>query len=573
MSSTMLCLASISTLCCISADRYFAVVRPMRYKHVLTPKRALCMLVLVWLGSLSLSCLPLITDYEYHVGTNTCSPAWHRSCPLYAFMTTFAFGVPLVTLLFTYGMIFSSIRRHTKKVSHWRISSSGPYGTRGNAHGTQGTGTGLAYDSFVSNSTGDDTKQTCRRIKPKESSPDNTPGNSMQDVRDFEREEESQKSRHHDKKFRSHSAGCNHMRTNENLLPFFVEMKAAAKAQEVVEANQEMRPRSCSVSLRFSISGLVPGTVSTMFCPDGDLSDQTEHAPSISGSLSLSNTNLNSCVNELIVPESGELPEEKPLHSETPSDINYGRVRSHSISLTVTTASTPVNAPEFNIPGSFSLNGFMSAPDESTDFLQRMRETNLSPLSNHPALPRRSQQLQPPAIALASPAHFVKASLPAPLPRKICRSRSRSLSFEKPQEMPKRNTNSLQLPPMQKTSSPLLRLRAITQFKRKLHVNALPREYKIAKIGFILVLVFFLSWGPYMMVHNCNSSSKTPLWVYRMAMWLVYLSCVLNPIVYALSSKHIRLAFTGHLKCCKRIKARGPAPTFLSQRHSATALH
>ena len=163
MSGTTLCLASISTLCCISADRYFAVVRPMRYKHVLTPKRALCMLVLVWLGSLFFSCLPLIIDYEYHPGTNNCSPAWHRSCGLYAFMTILAFGVPLVTLLSTYGMIFSSIRRHTKKVSHWRISSSGPRGTQSSASGNEAAVTGRAYDPFLSNSNFDEAKQNCRR--------------------------------------------------------------------------------------------------------------------------------------------------------------------------------------------------------------------------------------------------------------------------------------------------------------------------------------------------------------------------------------------------------------------------
>lgn len=87
-------------------------------------------------------------------------------------------------------------------------------------------------------------------------------------------------------------------------------------------------------------------------------------------------------------------------------------------------------------------------------------------------------------------------------------------------------------------------------------MSALPREYKIAKTGFILVLVFFFSWGPYMMAHNCKSSSETPLWVYRASMWLVYLSCVLNPIVYALSSKHIRVAFTGHMKFCKKLDFR-----------------
>ena len=147
-----------------------------------------------------------------------------------------------------------------------------------------------------------------------------------------------------------------------------------------------------------------------------------------------------------------------------------------------------------------------------------------------------------------------KASLPELISRP--KSRSRSLSFGTLHDASDKNPTLLKAPTTQKISSPLLRLRAISKFKSKLRVSVVPREYKVAKIGFILVMVFFLSWGPYMMVHNCQPSSKTPLWVYRIAMWLVYLSCVLNPIVYALSSKHIRTAFSNHMKCCKRLNAR-----------------
>ena len=553
MSGTTLCLASISTLCCISADRYFAVVRPMRYKHVLTPKRALCMLALVWLVSLCFSCLPLITDYEYHVGTNNCSPAWRRSCGLYAFMTVFAFGMPLVILLSTYGMIFSSIRRHTKKVSHWRISSSGHHGTRNR----EVRGSDPTYDSFISNSALDKENQNRVGVKvDTRLSPDNTPNNSMQDVRGFEREDEFSNRRNNDRKYRSHSAGCPHIKPDENFLPFVIQMKASAKTKDD-EANSEPRPRSCSVNLEFSVSGIVPGTVSTMF----NGSNATDHSvPSTAKALSLSYTNVNSTEsNDLTLTEWQEISTQQILRGESPSaDLNGERVRTHSINVTVTTASTPVNELENNVPGTLSLNGFMSPTNEdSTDLFQRMRKATLSPpppTNFHPL--SFSNHLEPPTIALPTHAQFVRANSPAPSSQKNYRSRSRSLSFERSSEKYKRSKNSFQASAVQKIGSPLLRLRAITQFKRRLRVSALPREYKIAKTGFILVLVFFFSWGPYMMAHNCKSSSETPLWVYRASMWLVYLSCVLNPIVYALSSKHIRVAFTGHMKFCKKLDLR-----------------
>lgn len=516
------------------------------------------MLVLVWLGSLSFSCLPLVTGYEFHPGTNFCSPAWHRSCGLYAFMTVFAFGIPLITLLSTYGMIFSSIRRHTKRVSHWRVSTSDSGGKKYSARTTDITGRGI--DSFLSNS-GVEEEEQRNFIKVKEACPDqNTPDNSMGDFKAIGRQEESIKSkvleRHHDKKFRSHSAGCQHARTEESLLPLFLQMKSAAKAKETEKCYEPDRPRSCSVSVQFSINGLVPGTVSAFFCPDNSMGTEQ-----IARSLSLSYCNLHSIQpNELVASEAHPFGSDAELNQ--PSDLNYDRIPSHSISLTVTTTSSPVSPdiPDLNVPASSSVNRFTPEEDSSAEKLRAVQRPSdvFKTASNSNNWTGNPHHLQLPPIAIpASPVYPVqlgKTSLPEPVPRP--KSRSRSLSFGTLPEKSDRNSTLLEVPPANKTSSPLLRLRAISKFKSRLRVNSIPREYKIAKIGFILVLVFFLSWGPYMMVHNCQPSSGIPLWVYRMAMWLVYLSCVLNPIVYALSSKHIRTAFSSHMKCCKMLHIR-----------------
>ena len=561
MSSTALCLASISTLCCISADRYLAVVKPMRYKHVLSPKRALYMLALVWLGSLSLSCLPLITTYEYHPGTNFCSPAWHRSCGLYAFMTVFAFAVPLVTLLSTYGMIFTSIRRHTKRVSHWRTSTNGSSLKRDSPRVTDITG--REFESFLSNSRSgvDEEKSNFKRVK--EACTDHSiPDNSLSDFKAYVCEEESIKAkvseRHHDKKFRSHSAGCQHARTDENLLPLFLQMKSAAKTITNDERQDELaRPRSCSVSVQFSINGLVPGTVSAFFCP----ADNSMDSGQLTRSLSLSYHNLHSIdPNDLISSEPHPLSASDPVPHQ-PSESKVNRIPSHSISLTVTTASTPVS-PDLNVPSSFSINGLTSQTQDDRCMRKvhviTRRLEKLKTESNSNNSTKNSNHLQLPPVTIpvdpVYPVQLGETSLSETVPRP--KSRSRSLSFGTLAERSELDSTLLKVPSEIKNSSPLLRLRAISKFKSKLRVNSIPREYKIAKIGFILVLVFFLSWGPYVMVHNCQPSSETPLWVYRMAMWLVYLSCVLNPIVYALSSKHIRTAFSSHMKCCKLLHRR-----------------
>lgn len=557
MSSTVLCLASISTLCCISADRYFAVVKPMRYKHVLTPRRALYMLALVWVGSLSLSFLPLITTYEYHPGTNFCSPAWHRSCGLYAFMTVFAFGVPLITLLSTYGMIFASIRRHTKRVSHWRTSTNGSSGKRDSPRVTDITG--REFESFLSNSGVDEERSNFKRVK--EACSDQSIPDSISDLRAYVCEEESIKAkvseRHLDKKFRSHSAGCQHARRDENLLPLFLQMKSTAKTITGDEGQAPARPRSCSVSVQFSIDGLVPGTVSAFFCP----ADNSMDAGQFTRSLSLSYRNLRSIDrNDVISPEPQPLstPDQVP-NQHTECKVNT--IPSHSISLTVTTASTPVS-PDLNVPSAFSINGLSSqTQDDRCTGKVRVITRHLEKLkaeSHSNASTKNCNHLQLPPVTFpvdrVYPVQLGKTRLPEPVPRP--KSRSRSLSFGTLTERSDLDPALLKVPTANKTSSPLLRIRAISKFKSKLRVNSIPREYKIAKIGFILVLVFFLSWGPYVMVHNCQPSPETPLWVYRMAMWLVYFSCVLNPIVYALSSKHIRTAFSSHMKCFKLLHNR-----------------
>ena len=140
-----------------------------------------------------------------------------------------------------------------------------------------------------------------------------------------------------------------------------------------------------------------------MFCPEGNYSNEIEHASSsIAKSLSLSYTNLNSTEPNALFPDSQEISAEKTLGTETPNGWNCERRRSNSIGLTVTTASSPVNAPELNsIPAVFSLNGFMSASEEEedpTDLLQR--ETNLTPERPPVSCYHHADHLRPPPVAL-----------------------------------------------------------------------------------------------------------------------------------------------------------------------------
>jgi hypothetical protein len=50
---------SILHLCCISMDRYIAIMKPLQYERKMTKFRALSMLTITWIASLLISYIPI----------------------------------------------------------------------------------------------------------------------------------------------------------------------------------------------------------------------------------------------------------------------------------------------------------------------------------------------------------------------------------------------------------------------------------------------------------------------------------------------------------------------------------
>ena len=57
--------STVSTLhlCCIAVDRYFAIVRPLKYTTYMTVKVAACMLVVAWTAPILISFLPIFLGW------------------------------------------------------------------------------------------------------------------------------------------------------------------------------------------------------------------------------------------------------------------------------------------------------------------------------------------------------------------------------------------------------------------------------------------------------------------------------------------------------------------------------
>lgn len=99
------CTASIMSLCVISIDRYIGVTRPLQHSTIMSEKRAVYIIILVWLLSLAISVAPLLGWKEPpNPDPRVCEVTKQLGYVL--FSVSGSFYIPLVIILLVYFRVY-----------------------------------------------------------------------------------------------------------------------------------------------------------------------------------------------------------------------------------------------------------------------------------------------------------------------------------------------------------------------------------------------------------------------------------------------------------------------------------
>ncbi|XP_072344495.1 probable G-protein coupled receptor 21 [Scyliorhinus torazame] len=120
---------SMTSLACISVDRYIAITKPLSYSQLVTPWRLRVCIIIIWLYS----CIVFLPSFfgwgkpGYHGDIfEWCANSWETNVYFAGFIVVLLYAPAAFVVCFTYFNIFRICQHHTKEISERRARFNTP---------------------------------------------------------------------------------------------------------------------------------------------------------------------------------------------------------------------------------------------------------------------------------------------------------------------------------------------------------------------------------------------------------------------------------------------------------------
>ncbi|KAH6946088.1 hypothetical protein HPB50_011615 [Hyalomma asiaticum] len=123
--------ASIMHLCCISVDRYYAIIKPLEYPTKITGRTVAIMLACAWISSGLISFIPIFMGWyttDEHLGYKLDHPdecIFVVNKPYAIVSSSVSFWIPCCIMLFTYWRIYVEATRQEKMLCKSQMGPAG----------------------------------------------------------------------------------------------------------------------------------------------------------------------------------------------------------------------------------------------------------------------------------------------------------------------------------------------------------------------------------------------------------------------------------------------------------------
>ena len=111
--------SSIFTLTVVSIHKYFSIVKPLR--KIITPRRTLIIIVLVWVSAFACSVGPILgwTEIVYKSSSCMCGPRFPRNAldiSYTLFLVSVVYTFPIVAMIILYWRIIKAVQSHCQRI-------------------------------------------------------------------------------------------------------------------------------------------------------------------------------------------------------------------------------------------------------------------------------------------------------------------------------------------------------------------------------------------------------------------------------------------------------------------------